>query len=61
MAYIEASDVNGLTTDTISIPTSTYDFITAQIDDTFTTQFKLLLGKKNVALFNKQFLWFMRQ
>ena len=42
MAYIEASDVNGLTTDTISIPTSTYDFITAQIDATFTTQFKLL-------------------
>ena len=43
MAYIQESDITGLYTgsDTLSIPTSTFDFITSQIDATFTTQFDL--------------------
>ena len=42
MAYIVEADITGLTTDAISIPSNTYNFITAQIDATFTTQFELL-------------------
>ena len=42
MAYIVEADITGLTTDSISIPSNTYNFITAQIDATFTTQFELL-------------------
>ena len=42
MAYINEADIEGLTTDTISIPSNTYNFVTAQIDATFTTQFELL-------------------
>ena len=43
MAYIQESDITGLYTgtDALSIPSSTYDFITSQIDATFTTQFDL--------------------
>lgn len=42
MAYITTADITGLTTETISIPSATPDFISAQIDATFTTQFELL-------------------
>ena len=43
MAYIQESDITGLYTgtDTLSIPSTTYDFISSQIDATFTTQFDL--------------------
>ena len=42
MAYITIADINGLTLEEITIPSDTPDFITAQIDATFTTQFELL-------------------
>ena len=57
MAYITTADINGLTTETISIPSATLDFISAQIDATFTTQFELLdetyyiqMGESNTTI-----------
>ena len=57
MAYITIADINGLTNETISIPSATLDFISAQIDATFTTQFELLdetyyiqMGESNTTI-----------
>ena len=42
MAYITTEDIEGLTNESISIPSATPEFISSQVDATFTTQFELL-------------------